>query len=83
VPLLPRFTDEPVVSDPLELALLAAEAREAQAREAVADGRTHSQGGDPDRLRGVPVIGPTVRGATPGSSPLGALIARESRRRRP
>jgi hypothetical protein len=38
-------------------------------------------GGSWQRLRGVPAIGHGVSGAVAGSNPLGALIAKESRRR--
>ena len=36
---------------------------------------------DPRELRGLPAIGPGVAGATAGSNPLRALLAKESRRR--
>lgn len=37
--------------------------------------------GDERRLRGVPAVGRGVSGAIPGTSPVGALLAHESRRR--
>lgn len=36
-------------------------------------------GGDPARLRGLPAIGRNVAGAIPGTDPLRALIAKETR----
>jgi hypothetical protein len=38
-------------------------------------------GDDLERLRGLPAIAPGVRGVTPGTDPLGALLAKERRRR--
>ena len=36
---------------------------------------------DPLELRGLPMIGRSVSGATPGRNPLAALLAKERRRR--
>lgn len=41
-----------------------------------------SNGGDFEKLRGLPAIGRGVNGCIPGTSPHGALIAKENRRRR-
>jgi len=38
-------------------------------------------GAEPARLRGLPAIGRNVSGAIPGTDPLRALLAKESRRR--
>ena len=38
--------------------------------------------GDPRRLRGLPAVGRGCGGAVFGTDPLGALLAKESRRRR-
>ena len=40
-----------------------------------------TSGGDWQRMRGLPMIAKGVGGTAPGSDPLGALIAKERRRR--
>lgn len=76
-PRLPRFTQHTqAVLDARKLnRILEADMDEPAVRHATA-------GGDRRRLRGTPVIARGVPGAIPGSSPVGALIARETRQQR-
>jgi hypothetical protein len=62
---------EQTVLDPIEVELLAAEAREEQRRAEVAEGITPQA--DPADLRGIPVIARGTSGTSPGTSPHGAI----------
>lgn len=57
--------------DPIEIELLAREAREAQARDEVAQGICRQA--DPVDLRGIPVIARGTSGTSPGTSPHGSI----------
>ena len=41
-----------------------------------------ARGGDWQRMRGLPCVGPGIGGTSPGTDPLRALLAKERRRRR-
>jgi hypothetical protein len=80
VPQLPRFhAYQERIEDERRLAAILLETGEA-APPKTAAGAT--AGGDASRLRGIPALGRGVQGALAGSSPVGALLAKESRRRR-
>ncbi len=80
VPLpLPRaFRRQLMAEDAAKLELILAELGEHE-EPASAAGATAA--GDARRLRGVPAVGRGVPGAIPGTNPVGAVLARESRRR--
>ena len=42
--------------------------------------RPSARGGDWQRMRGVPCVGPGIGGTSPGTDPMRALLARGSRR---
>ncbi len=64
---LPRFTDQAINHDPLEILLAQREAEITTARTAIANG--HTPMANPQDLRGIPCIAMGVGGTTPGSSP--------------
>lgn len=70
--ILPRYSEQIVASDPLEIALAQREAQEQKAREDIAKGKTPDA--DPQDLRGIPVI---ARGVAGGQNPLHVLISGE------
>lgn len=74
--LLPRYTQTPTTTDPLEHALAQRQAAITQARQAIANGHTPLDA-DPADLRGIPCIARGVGGTSPGTNPLTALIAAE------
>lgn len=76
---LPRFTQEPITTDPLELELARREAAEQAARTAIAQGRTADA--DPADIRGIPCIARGVGGTSPGTNPLTETIRRLTVRR--
>jgi len=73
--ILPRYTDQAIPHDPLEILLAEREAKETQARAAVAKG--HTPQADPQDLRGIPCIAQGTTGTSPGTNPLDALLAKE------
>ena len=80
MPPLPRFrAAEQRVADARKLARLLAEAG-AEATPAVKGALP--TGGDRARMRGFPIVGKGIRGTAPGTDPVGAMIGKESRRRR-
>lgn len=64
---LPRFLEQTIQADPLELALAQRQAQQDEARRQVAAGRTPDA--DPQDLRGIPVIARGVGGTSPGTNP--------------
>ena len=76
---LPRYTDQRIETDPLEIMLAARQAREDAARQAIAQGKTLDA--DPTDLRGIPCIARGVGGTSPGTNPLTATIRTLSVRR--
>jgi hypothetical protein len=78
VPLLPRYTQDHLAEE-RKLARILLESG-AVAPVANPGCRTPA-GGDPEQLRGVPVVGSGWTGATDGSDPWRALSRKESRRR--
>lgn len=70
-PLLPRYTDQPQPADHLEIELAAKQAREDQARAALAAGAAPA---DPADLRGIPCIAPGVGGTSPGTNPATTVL---------
>lgn len=77
---LPRFTDQAIPTDPLEIALAQRQAREDHARAQVAAGNTPQA--DPQELRGIPCIAQGVGGTSPGTDPYNETAARETRNSR-
>lgn len=76
---LPRYTQQKLETDPLEIMLAQRQAREEAARQAVAEGRAVDA--DPTDLRGIPCIARGVGGTSPGTNPLTATIRALSVRR--
>jgi len=77
--ILPRFTDQTIIHDPLAIALAQHEARETRARTAINAGRC--QDADPADLRGIPCIARGVGGTSPNTDPLRETIRRNTHRR--
>lgn len=68
---LPRYLENAIVHDPLEILLAQREAQEQAAREAVHHG--HTPDADPADLRGIPCIARGVGGTSPGTNPATAV----------
>lgn len=66
--------DTLIEHDPLEQYLAHLEAKQAEAREQIANGKTLDA--DPADLRGIPCIARGVGGTSPGTNPLTEAIAR-------
>lgn len=75
---LPRFLEQEIEHDPLEILLAQREAELTAARQAVANGATLDA--DPADLRGIPCIARGVGGTSPGTDPLRETIRRLTRR---
>lgn len=73
---LPRFTDTAIATDPLEIAMAQAQAREDEARRKVNEGHVV---GSPAELRGIPAYG--CAGVIIGTQPEHEIIRRMTRRR--
>ncbi len=78
---LPRFTDQTIRHDPLEILLAQREAEITIARTAIASGNAGQQA-DPADLRGIPCIANGVGGTSPGTSPHHAASSGALDRRR-
>ena len=65
--LRPRYTEQFIAADPLELAMAAQTAREEAARAKITAGAPTP---DPQDLRGIPVVGRGIGGTSPGTNPL-------------
>lgn len=78
---LPRYTDQRIEHDPLEILLAQREAETTRARAAIAAGHAGQQA-DPADLRGIPVQAMGVGGTSPGTAPENALLAQERRSQR-
>ena len=76
--ILPRFTDQEIEHDPLEIALAQMEAERHKAISELENGRTPDA--DPADLRGIPVIARGVGGTSPGSDPYGETQRRLDKR---
>lgn len=77
--ILPRFTDQAIVHDPLAILIAQREARETAAIEHIRAGN-HTPA-DPADLRGIPCIARGVGGTSPGTNPLTETIRRNTVRR--
>ena len=75
--ILPRFTQQAIEHDPLEIAIAQAEARTLAAQDTIAAGTWLAP--NPQDLRGIPCIANGVGGTSPGTDPLQTLIAKERR----
>jgi hypothetical protein len=73
--ILPRYTDQAIQHDPLEILLAEREAEETRARAAIARGSTPQA--DPQDLRGIPCIAQGTTGTSPGTDPLAAYLTKE------
>jgi hypothetical protein len=81
---LPRFEQElQRRADEQKLARILLEVGEDEPDAVTDSGHlTRAQHHDPTRMRGIPIVGRSgYGGAIPGTSPLGALLAKERRRR--
>jgi hypothetical protein len=76
---LPRFTDRELMER--EQAAKLAEILLEVGESAPPEVSSHAIGGDRDRLRGLPAVGPGISGTSPGTDPVRALLAKERRRR--
>ncbi len=76
---LPRFTDQALAHDPLEIMLAQREAQEAHARTLIAKGRTPDA--NPIDLRGIPCIARGVGGTSPHTDPMRETIRRNTPRK--
>ena len=76
--ILPRFTDQTIHHDPLEIHLAQLEAKR-QATINAMNTRNYATP-DPTNLRGIPCIARGVGGTQPGSNPLSETVAREQRK---
>lgn len=76
--LLPRYTDQPIETDPLEALIAKREAEEQATREAMDTGDSTAQA-DPQDLRGIPCIARGVGGTSPGTNPLSEAVRRSLR----
>jgi hypothetical protein len=72
--ILPRYTDQTIHHDPLEIMLAQREAQEQAARTAIANGNAGQQA-DPANLRGIPCLAKGVGSTSPGTSPHGEAAA--------
>ena len=77
---LPRYTQDPIHTDPLEHMLAQRQAREDQARQQIQQGTLPPH--DPANLRGIPCIARGVGGTSPGTNPLNAVLNQERRTRK-
>lgn len=77
---LPRFTDQTLIHDPLEIMLAQREAEITRARAQVARG--HTPDANPIDLRGIPCIARGVGGTSPHTDPLRETIRRNTPRNR-
>lgn len=77
---LPRFTDQAVEHDPIEIMRAQRERKEAQAKAKIEAGTYLAP--DPADLRGIPCIARGTGGTSPGTQPEGHLISAERRRER-
>ena len=68
---------DPADHDPITIAISQRQAKEAEIREAVANG--HTPQADPQELRGIPVQAKGVGGTSPGTNPLSEAIRNDHR----
>ncbi len=69
---LPRFTDQTIHHDPLEIMLAQRQAQHDQARKAINTAGYATP--DPTDLRGIPCIAKGVGGTQPGTNPATAIL---------
>jgi len=73
---LPRFTDQKLTTDPLEIMLAQREAEHANAIQRIKAGAPMA---DPTDLRGIPCIARGVGGTSPGTNPATAIFRNDHR----
>ena len=71
---LPRFTDQAIQHDPLEIILAQAEARRQTAIDQLNAGKNLADATDKDRIRGIPMQAKGIGGTSPGTDPLANLL---------
>jgi hypothetical protein len=76
---LPRFTDQTLTTDPLEIMLAQ---REAEHTNAIQRIQTGAPMADPADLRGIPCIARGVGGTSPGTNPLTEVCRTDHRLKR-